>query len=114
MTTGSARGGTAIVTSPLIGATDQGDEPRVLTGFPEVDRVLGGGIVPASVTLLAGEPGIGKSTLLLHLVAHLARRGTIACSCAERSRRRRWRPGLAGSASPATRCGSRPAATSST
>jgi len=75
VTTGSARSGTAAVTSPLIGATDQGDEPRVLTGFLEVDRVLGGGIVPASVTLLAGEPGIGKSTLLLHLVAHLASQG---------------------------------------
>ncbi len=75
VTTGSARSGTAMVTSPLIGATEQGDDPRVLTGFPEVDRVLGGGIVPASVTLLAGEPGIGKSTLLLHLVAHLASQG---------------------------------------
>jgi len=75
MTTASVRSGTAMVTSPLIGATEQGDDPRVLTGFSEVDRVLGGGIVPASVTLLAGEPGIGKSTLLLHLVAHLASQG---------------------------------------
>lgn len=37
-----------------------------------MDRVLGGGLVPGSVALLAGEPGIGKSTLLLHVVAHLA------------------------------------------
>lgn len=73
LTTGTDR--SAIVTSPLIGAGDQGDDRRVPTGFPDVDRVLGGGIVPASVTLLAGEPGIGKSTLLLHLVAHLASSG---------------------------------------
>lgn len=40
------------------------------TGIVEVDRVLGGGLVPGSVTLLGGEPGIGKSTLLLQLLAH--------------------------------------------
>src|SRR4051794_28270858 len=39
------------------------------TGIAELDRVLGGGLVPGSVTLLAGEPGIGKSTLLLQLAA---------------------------------------------
>ena len=38
---------------------------RLGTGFSEFDRVLGGGVVPGSVTLIAGEPGIGKSTLLL-------------------------------------------------
>ena len=43
--------------------------PRVSTGVPELDRVLGGGLVPGSVTLLAGEPGIGKSTLALQLAA---------------------------------------------
>ena len=43
-------------------------EPRP-TGIAELDRVLGGGIVPGSVTLLGGEPGIGKSTLLLQLLA---------------------------------------------
>ncbi|MEO6570603.1 MAG: ATPase domain-containing protein, partial [Ilumatobacteraceae bacterium] len=39
------------------------------TGIGELDRVLGGGVVPGSVTLLGGEPGIGKSTLLLQLLA---------------------------------------------
>jgi DNA repair protein RadA/Sms len=48
---------------------------RVSTGSDAIDRVLGGGLVPSSVTLLAGEPGIGKSTLLLHLVAHLSAMG---------------------------------------
>jgi DNA repair protein RadA/Sms len=47
----------------------------VPTGFPGIDRVLGGGLVPASVVLLAGEPGIGKSTLLLQLMARLSAAG---------------------------------------
>jgi DNA repair protein RadA/Sms len=51
------------------------DEGRVPTGFEGVDRVLGGGVVPGSVGLLAGEPGIGKSTLLLQLVANLCGAG---------------------------------------
>ena len=42
---------------------------RFETGIGELDRVLGGGIVPGSVTLLGGEPGIGKSTLVLQLVS---------------------------------------------
>lgn len=44
-----------------------GDYPRKRSGIGELDRVLGGGIVPGSVVLLAGEPGIGKSTLLMQL-----------------------------------------------
>lgn len=50
-------------------------ERRVSSGFPGIDRILGGGLVPASVALLAGEPGIGKSTLLLQLVANLSAAG---------------------------------------
>ena len=46
------------------------------TGVPEFDRVLGGGIVPGAVVLVAGEPGIGKSTLLLDVAARAAREGT--------------------------------------
>ena len=42
------------------------------TGIPELDRVLGGGLVPGSVTLIGGEPGIGKSTLLLQALASMA------------------------------------------
>ena len=45
------------------------------TGNPEFDRVLGGGLVPGSVTLLAGEPGIGKSTLLISALASCAGNG---------------------------------------
>ncbi len=47
-------------------------ETRMATGFGEFDRVLGGGLVPGSVTLIGGEPGIGKSTLLLQCAAALA------------------------------------------
>ena len=46
---------------------------RIPTGFSEFDRVLGGGIVPGSVVLIAGEPGIGKSTLLLETAGNIAR-----------------------------------------
>ncbi|TVQ76273.1 MAG: DNA repair protein RadA [Flavobacteriales bacterium] len=45
-------------------------EARTLTGLEEFDRVLGGGIVPGSLILLGGEPGIGKSTLMLQLALH--------------------------------------------
>lgn len=45
------------------------EAPRFETGLPELDRVLGGGLVPGSVILLSGEPGVGKSTLLMQLAA---------------------------------------------
>src|SRR5215210_1475114 len=46
--------------------------PRLTTGIGEFDRVLGGGVVPGSLVLIGGEPGIGKSTLLLQAAAHFA------------------------------------------
>ncbi len=49
------------------------DEPRIVTGLDELDRVLGGGLVLGSVTLLGGDPGIGKSTLLLQAGDALSR-----------------------------------------
>ncbi len=48
---------------------------RTLTGLKEFDRVLGGGIVPDSVILIGGEPGVGKSTLLLEVSGILTRTG---------------------------------------
>jgi DNA repair protein RadA/Sms len=73
---GTVHAGTADAPVPLIGlgAAPEADQ-RVSTGFDGIDRVLGGGLVPASVTLLAGEPGIGKSTLLLQIVARLSAGG---------------------------------------
>ncbi len=53
---------------------DAGRAPRIPTGIAEVDRVLGGGLVPGSVVLLGGEPGIGKSTLCLQLAREMERR----------------------------------------
>ena len=50
------------------------DLPRMALSSSEVNRVLGGGIVPGSLVLLAGDPGIGKSTLLLQIAAEVARR----------------------------------------
>ena len=47
---------------------------RIPTGVPELDRVLGGGLVPASLVLVGGEPGVGKSTLLLTALASISRR----------------------------------------
>lgn len=51
------------------------EEHRILTGIGEFDRVLGGGIMPASVVLVGGEPGIGKSTLFLQVLNHLSTQG---------------------------------------
>ena len=54
---------------------DASDTPRIPSGIGEFDRVLGGGIVPGSMVLIGGEPGIGKSTLLLQVAHLLGRQG---------------------------------------
>ena len=56
-------------------AVDLAAQPRRSTGIPELDRVLGGGLVPGSLVLLGGDPGIGKSTLLLQACASLSAAG---------------------------------------
>ncbi len=56
----------------LYSEIETGQNPRLSTGIGEFDRVLGGGIVPGSLMLLGGEPGIGKSTLLLQAAANMA------------------------------------------
>lgn len=65
----------AVTSSAATAITDVATDSveRVATGFQEFDRVLGGGIVPGSVVLIAGEPGIGKSTLLLETAGNIAR-----------------------------------------
>jgi DNA repair protein RadA/Sms len=60
---------------PLTEIARSGEE-RLLTGMGELDRVLGGGLVRGSLVLIGGDPGIGKSTLLLQATAGLSRRGT--------------------------------------
>ncbi|MBM3924746.1 MAG: DNA repair protein RadA [SAR202 cluster bacterium] len=51
------------------------DQPRISMGMPEVDTVLGGGLVSGSLLLFAGEPGVGKSTLLLQVASHVSGQG---------------------------------------
>ncbi|MGB9682116.1 MAG: DNA repair protein RadA [bacterium] len=59
---------------------------RISTEYPEIDRLLGGGIVPGSVLLIGGEPGIGKSTLMLQLSDAFSRKGLkVLYNCAEES-----------------------------
>jgi DNA repair protein RadA/Sms len=59
--------------------------PRLETGIAELDRVLGGGLVPGSVVLLAGEPGVGKSTLALQLAAGIDARRPVLYVAGEES-----------------------------
>lgn len=72
---GAARG-RVIEFVPLAGALDK--MPRRVTGMGEFDRVAGGGLVPGSALLIGGDPGIGKSTILLQITAALSKN----CSCA--------------------------------
>jgi DNA repair protein RadA/Sms len=66
--------GAAAQAKPILRLVDvQADEAaRIGTGVPELDRVLGGGLVPASLVLVGGEPGVGKSTLLLSALAAIS------------------------------------------
>ena len=68
------------------------DEPRIEVGLVELDRVLGGGLVAGSVVLLGGDPGIGKSTLLLQACARLAPRLPVLYVTGEESLPRKPRP----------------------
>jgi DNA repair protein RadA/Sms len=61
------------------------DEPRLATGSSELDRVLGGGLVLGSVTLIGGDPGIGKSTLMLQAAAALNAAGPVLYATGEES-----------------------------
>ncbi|HYZ18220.1 MAG TPA: ATPase domain-containing protein, partial [Gaiellaceae bacterium] len=67
--------GAAPAPKPLLRLADVETEEaaRIPTGVAELDRVLGGGLVPASLVLVGGEPGVGKSTLLLSALASISR-----------------------------------------
>jgi DNA repair protein RadA/Sms len=67
----TAAGAAAVVP---IGSVTSAEASRLASGIGEVDRVLGGGFVPGSIILFGGDPGIGKSTLLLQLAGRIARR----------------------------------------
>ena len=68
-----ARGGSSLEFTAL--GSESEEPPRLQTGLPELDRVLGGGAAPASALLIGGDPGIGKSTLLLQAAASMASAG---------------------------------------
>ncbi len=74
--TATGRTAAAPVTTPAvpIGSVSAQDAVHHSSGVPELDRVLGGGLVPGAAVLLAGEPGVGKSTLLLEVAARTAAR----------------------------------------
>ena len=72
-TTGRTKASTVAQPAPVIADVDASAASFRTTGVRELDRVLGGGLVPGAVILLAGEPGIGKSTLLLDVAAQTAR-----------------------------------------
>ncbi len=86
-----AKRGAAIELTDL--ATEETPPPRTISKMGELDRVLGGGLVPASAILVGGDPGIGKSTLLLQAAAHFAQAGvkTIYVSGEEASAQVRMR-----------------------
>ena len=83
----------------------EADVARIPVGIGELDRVLGGGLVPGSLVLVGGEPGIGKSTLLLQAAAGLSRSGPVMYATGEESgaqvRLRAARLGLLGGAAGA-------------
>lgn len=70
-----------------ITAVDYKVEDRIATGIAELDRVLGGGIVPGSATLISGEPGIGKSTLMLQVAEALSKKEEVLYVSGEESPR---------------------------
>ncbi len=72
---GRAVSGKAILLEPLSDNPDKSPARRLATGMDEFDRVTGGGFVAGSAVLIGGDPGIGKSTLLLQLVCRLAKEG---------------------------------------
>jgi DNA repair protein RadA/Sms len=69
----------------MLSDVDDTHVERLRAGLPEFDAALGGGIVPASVTLIGGPPGAGKSTLLLQIAARLCPYGAVAYVCGEES-----------------------------
>lgn len=70
-----------------IRAIETSDESRALTGMGELDRVLGGGLVKGSLVLVGGDPGIGKSTLLLQICEYMGKENKILYVSGEESQR---------------------------
>ena len=75
----------ALPSSLTLAEIKQDGHRRISSGYRELDRVLGGGLVPGSLVLIGGEPGIGKSTLLLGVAQQLLGQQTVLYVCAEES-----------------------------
>ncbi|MCU4186971.1 DNA repair protein RadA [Acidiferrimicrobium sp. IK] len=99
----AAAGRPASIAAPVaLADVDGGAGAPSATGIDELDRVLGGGLVRGSVTLVGGEPGVGKSTLLLQTLASLASRGwkCLLVSAEESAQQVRRRAGRLGAVRP--------------
>jgi DNA repair protein RadA/Sms len=81
---GASRASTIDLSASLAAAA-VAEQPRIATGSIELDRVLGGGLVSGSVTLIGGDPGIGKSTLMLQAAASIERSGPVLYATGEES-----------------------------
>ena len=95
-------GSGAARTPERLGDVQLSEATRLQTGVPELDRVLGGGLVPASLVLVGGEPGVGKSTLLLSALGAIARSGRSALLVTGEESVAQVRLGRTGSAAPTT------------
>ena len=69
----------------LLEKIDYSEDERILTAIDELDRVLGGGIVPGSLILIGGDPGIGKSTLMLQICGNLSKKTKVLYISGEES-----------------------------
>lgn len=81
----SANSGRVLTPQTMSSIDVESKVTRLSTGVADLDTVLGGGILPGGVTLLAGQPGIGKSTLLLQITAHIARSEPVLYASGEES-----------------------------
>src|SRR5262249_58736305 len=84
---GRDSGAAVAAAKPLLrlGQVEVDVQERISSGVPELDRVLGGGVVPASLVLVGGEPGVGKSTLLLMALRAIAETRSAALVTGEES-----------------------------
>lgn len=83
----ASKSGKSLKTESIKDVINHDDAKRMQTGISDVDNVLGGGFVAGSVSLLAGQPGIGKSTLLLQIIAGLANKNKVLYVSGEESAR---------------------------